>query len=358
MRCLRSIGEVQHTGHIYLSEENLSILDDELQQNFRITADELRNTGKDKEIVEVRVNDEVPITIRRVRRSFNLEEKALVDGADLGFDLKNKAAWAELTDHYRLLRTQRENLEGSKPSDVVSDLTDQRDKLSYSRLMLIAEIARYLNRSPLEVEAILASTKQGIDETLAAVNAFNELLYDHIIPRLFGLLYSLNESEEAEEHEVLLAKIPEAGYYLFSAEPDKIVRDTDKSAQPHKAKSFHLDTYCFDSQPEQRLFWDLIREGKVRKLYFTGMLTHGQSEFFIQYIDPDSNTVRSYYPDFLYERDDGKWVIVEVKGDNKIDDPIVRAKSEYAEKMALASGMEYRIIKGTDADAHSYQGVF
>ena len=29
------------------------------------------------------------------------------------------------------------------------------------------------------------------------------------------------------------------------------------------AKSFHLDSYCFDSDPERNLFWDLLRDGHV-----------------------------------------------------------------------------------------------
>ena len=55
----------------------------------------------------------------------------------------------------------------------------------------------------------------------------------------------------------------------------------------------------------------------MKEIYFTGMLTHGQSDFFIRYIDPDSRTVRSYNPDFIFqsEEPDGglKYVIVEVR---------------------------------------------
>lgn len=98
-----------------------------------------------------------------------------------------------------------------------------------------------------------------------------------------------------------------------------------------------------------------MRDGKVKKIYFTGMLTHGQSDFFVQYIDPESNTVRIYYPDFLFEREDEKMVIVEVKGDHQVNDPVVQAKREFAEQMAVASGMTYELIKGSDAEAHSYQ---
>ena len=61
------------------------------------------------------------------------------------------------------------------------------------------------------------------------------------------------------------------------------------------------------------------------------MLTYGQTNFFIQYINPDSQTVCSYYPDFisLCEEPDGslKYVIIEVKVGNQIKDAIVQAKS-------------------------------
>jgi hypothetical protein len=354
MRCLRSIGDVQHSGHIYLSQENLSILDDELQQNFRMSADEFKSAAGDKEVVEVRVNDPVKLKIRRVRRSFELEEKVPAEGADLGFNMVDKAAWADLTDKYRLMETQRAELGPGKASDQVQDITAKRSRLAYSEFMIVAEVARYLNRSPVEIEELLASTKQGMAAIVGAVNAFNELLHDLIIPNLFGLLYSLNPIETAEEYEIELVKVPAAGFYSVTATKDKIVRETDPAAAPLRNKSFHLDTYCFDSNPEQALFWDLIRDGKIKKLYFTGMLTHGQSDFFIQYIDPDSKTVRSYYPDFLFEREDGTMVIVEVKGDHQINDPVVQAKREFAEQMAVASGMTYQMIKSTDAAAHSY----
>ncbi|HEY8592733.1 MAG TPA: type III restriction endonuclease [Sphingomicrobium sp.] len=354
MRCLRAIGDAQHTGHIYLSEANLAVLDNELEQNFRMTVEDLKSAGKDTETIQIRVNDPVKIKIKRVRRSFHLEEKAVVEEADLGFNMADKAAWADLTDRYRLLAIQRTELGPAKATDRVTDLTSKRAKLTYSPLMIASEVARYLNRSPLEMESLLASSKQGLAATVDAVNAYNELLYDLIIPRLFGHLYSLNPTEEAEEHEVELVKIPAEGFYRVTAAKDKVVRQTDAAAQPLAHKSFHLETYCFDSKPEQTLFWDLIREAKVRKLYFTGMLTHGQSDFFIQYIDPDSKTVRTYYPDFLFEKDDGKMVIVEVKADYQVDTPLVQAKREFAEQMAVASGMTYELIKSTDAEAHSF----
>jgi hypothetical protein len=80
------------------------------------------------------------------------------------------------------------------------------------------------------------------------------------------------------------------------------------------------------------------------------MLTHHQSDFYIQYIDPESNALRSYYPDFLVEKEDGTQIIVEVKADYMVEDPVVEAKSEYAKQMASASSMRYEIVKSSKAD--------
>ncbi len=79
------------------------------------------------------------------------------------------------------------------------------------------------------------------------------------------------------------------------------------------------------------------------------MLTHGQSDFVINYIDPLSHTVRNYYPDFLVKMNDGSYVIVEVKGDNMVDDEVVKAKADYASQLAIASHMTYKMIKGSAA---------
>ncbi len=97
----------------------------------------------------------------------------------------------------------------------------------------------------------------------------------------------------------------------------------------------------------------------MNQIYLTGMLSHGQSDFFIRYIDPDSCTVRSYYPDFTFRRDepDGslKYVIVEVKADKLIEDSVVQARKDLAQQIAAPGGMEYRILKSSDAGKRHFQ---
>lgn len=355
MRCLREITNAQQTGHVYLSSDNKVILEDELQKNFHISVDDMQSAGKEKEPQKIHVvPPPVKIKLSRIRRQYDFHEKQIEPGASLNLESVD-------VEKYRIKHTVDEKLTIGKSTSghisVEEDLTHFRKRRQFSELTLVAEISRYLNKPCLEVENILAKTDEGTEKILDAVNQFNELLYDWLIPGLFSLLYEITPDEKTEEYEVELIKVPDQGFYEISADKNLLVKK-DELSERLAEKSFHLDKYCFDSSPEKDLFWDLLRDARVKKVYFTGMLTHGQTEFFVQYIDPDSHTVRSYYPDFLFQKEDGSYVIVEVKRDDEISTPVVQAKKEFAEQMAVASGMTYRIIKGSDASKHHYGHLF
>ena len=46
--------------------------------------------------------------------------------------------------------------------------------------------------------------------------------------------------------------------------------------------------------------------------------------------------------------DDDSYLILEVKGDHMMDDPVVKAKEAAAEEIAVESSMKYEMIKGSD----------
>ncbi len=76
----------------------------------------------------------------------------------------------------------------------------------------------------------------------------------------------------------------------------------------------------------------------------------GQSNFYVHYIDTELHTLRSYYPDFLIELNDGKLYIVEIKGENLIDKASTQVKVQYAKQMYSASDLEYVFIPSKYAD--------
>lgn len=353
MRCLRAISDVQQKGMVYLSKENVDILEKELEQNFRLTIEDLTSAGDEKELVEVRlVPPPVKIKLKKIKTLHQLKEKKLTNGIDLEFDTFN-------FEKYRIKRTERDITDitsSRKLQDI--ELTEQR---VFSELTIVSEIARYLYHpegvdnlrkiSCLEINKVLENSKQGLPTVLEKVNLYNDFLYDWVIPKLFESFYDIDTFTKEEEEEIELVKEPKDGYYTLRAKPELIANIEDDLYSSYKNKSFHLDNYCFDSIPESQMFYNLIKTGEIEKVWFTGMLTHGQSDFLIRYIDPESHTVRSYYPDFLVKLNSEKeeYLIIEVKGDNKIDDSIVKAKAEYASQIAGASGMKYLMIKGTEA---------
>ncbi len=344
MRCLRSIEPKQQTGQVFLSDENVKILDAELQENFKMSVDDLKSSGKDKELVEVRlVPPPIKVKFKRVRKLHQLKEKKLSENIDLELEKAD-------TEQYKIIGSHRSINDISKKISADKDFSEYKDKREFSAFTLTAEISRYLNIKPSIIKNVLNTTVQGIDNILVSVNEFNELLYDWIIPKLFKEFYEIETFEKLDEIEIELVKEPKDGdCYRINAKMNLLASMYDSKFTSFKDKSFHLDNYCFDSNPENNLFWTLLHDNSINKVWFTGMLTHGQSDFVINYIDPISHTVRSYYPDFLVLLNDDSYLIIEVKGDNMIDDEVVKAKADYATQLASASNMSYKMIKGTDA---------
>jgi len=359
MRCLRAIGDVQETGHVYLTNDNMALLDKELQANFRISTDEMQSVGKDKIHVQIRPIQPIEkIKLKRIKRRFTMQEKELKEGQELGLDSIDLSG-------YRIMHEKMEGLnhnEFTNRPKQVEEITYIKEQFEFTEYNLIAEIARYLNKPCLQINKIIASTQEGFSGILKLVNQFNEILYDHVIPRLFESLYDIDHEQEEQEYEVALVKEPPVspGYYEMNADEDMVVGVKEKRIEEYVDYSFHLDNYCFDSIPERDFFWHILHSKKVDKIWFTGMLTHGQSEFFIQYVDPDTHRVRSYYPDFLIKKNDGSLVMIEIKGENMIDHPTVKAKQEYAEMIAKASdvSMSYEIIPGMQAADGTFDRKF
>ncbi|MEI6387977.1 MAG: DEAD/DEAH box helicase family protein [Spirochaetota bacterium] len=348
MRCLRSITDIQQEGHVFLSEENYTILKKELEANFRLSIDEFQDRpddGKEDKIVKPR---KPPVFVELIERKtlYNLVRKELKKGYSLDLD-KLEASAYRLTAATIDLRT----IQNDKGIEV--DISALREDIEFTPIMLVAEVARYLNKGPLEVEELLESSSEGFDTLLAWVNRSNSILYEVIIPRLFKQLFSIEEHLGPEQKiQKLLVKDPPEGDkgYHIRVDPDRFVEEKSPRYSTHSDKSFHVSGYYFDSNPEFLFFGKNLPNANIKKLWFTGMLTAGQTEFHVHYIDPDSHALRTYYPDFLIEMMDGRFLIVEVKGENLLDDPVTLAKQSYAAKMADASRMEYVLIPSKKAD--------
>ena len=141
-------------------------------------------------------------------------------------------------------------------------------------------------------------------------------------------------TQKSEDVDIVLLREPkDSGYYEFSANDELVITKGHNNFTPkEEAKSFHADTYCFDSKPEKECFLQYISSNKVKEIYFTGMFTSNQGDLSVQYYDPESKRLRKYYPDFLALMEDGSYQLIEVKGDNKIDDKLYLPKKRQQRK--------------------------
>ncbi|MCX7024033.1 MAG: type III restriction endonuclease, partial [Spirochaetes bacterium] len=347
MRCLRSITPLQQQGHVFLSVENFEILKAELEANFRLSIDEFQSKNDDGKITVTLTTRKPPVFIEVIERKtmFNLAAKT----PNAGFSLELECLDAS---DYRITSSKSDLRNISSAEGGVSDLSALREDIQFSPLMLVAEIARYLNKSPLQVEELLDNSKEGIKGILVWVNQANRILYEIVIPRLFRALYTISEFHgEPEKVRKLLVKEPPEGEsgYTIRVDPKLFVSESEPEYHAYSERSFHVSGYSFDSGPELDFFKLNLPNAAIKKIWFTGMLTHGQTEFMVHYIDPDSSALRAYYPDFLIELEDGHFLIVEVKGDHMLDDPVTQAKKEYATKMADESRMRYVLLPSSKA---------
>jgi type III restriction enzyme len=349
MRCLRSIGDIQETGHIYLSEENMQILEAELQQNFRVTTDEIGPKKiDDSEVYEITaVPPPIVLTIKRRRELFQTRKKSEPD--KLHLDLSEQAL-----EQYRAMLTRRKAIKG--PIVESEDITERLENRTFTPYTLVAELARYFagdNVSPFEVEDILGQSNVGITKIVSAVNMSNDVFYDLILPDVFRAIFEIETYSKVIEEQIELVK----GYnaetnrvptFKFKAKPHLVASRDFPEYAPVRERTFHLDHYCFDSQPELDFFRRTLNLDAGDKLYFTGMLVHGQSGFSVSYIHPDSRTVCNYYPDFLIMRADGSTHLVEVKGAWEAGDPVVLAKQEAARQLAEGNLFHYALVTKDD----------
>ena len=343
MRCLRSITNDRLTATVFLSKNNFDILNDELHKNFNMDIKEMKNTSNEnRHRYQVRV---LPpprkITLKRVWHEYALHDKEYA--APINFGL----AETDLSQNRSVVYERDSLARDTTVKEVNVDYL--QNNMKFSAFSLAGEVARYLNISCLLASKILREAEDGMELILEKVNQYNEVLFDIIIPAIFNALFEVTSELKTEDRELVLLREPkDAGYYEFSANDDLVLTNHYPGFTPAEiAKSFHADTYCFDSKPEKECFMQYISSGKVQEVYFTGMFTSNQGDLSVYYYDPESGRIRQYYPDFLARMTDGSYQLIEVKGDNKIDDAVVKAKKTAAEEMAIASGIEYIMYAGS-----------
>ena len=343
MRCLRSITEIKQTANVYLSKENLDILDEELKDNFKTSVKEItEHKSKNKKQYKVKVNlPERKIKVKKLEIKYSLSKKEYEEPINFEIDKID-------VEKYKSKIYIKKGLTGEVGLEE-SELDNTKENRKYSILSLVAEIKKYFGKeiSCAEIENIIDESVDGKDKILELVSKYNGVINDYLVNKIFNSLYDVKREIKDKLEDVILLKKPiDKEVYEYIGDPDLVIEENDNitEVKNNKQKSFHADTYIFDSNPERLLFLKAMRDKNVSECYFTGMFTNEKTGFSIPYIDPETNTLRNYYPDFVIKLADGSYLVVEVKADFKVDDSVVKAKALATNEIMADKIMRYEII--------------
>lgn len=339
-RCLRQVPGNNQSARIYLSMENRSVLDRQLQETYGESLADLESKGKESRsaVLKLRKIDMPPIVITKLVRTVVPIENA---ETPLSFSKPKNGKSASLVRSVFTIMEQQatEKVLQQIGDDVVIETADEPiDKYTVA--------VRFADAYRLDVWQVYAELVRlyGVDGEIPEnhVNALAKQIEDQT------RRYEVKE----EKVDVALALVKPDGF-IKTLEPDgtevytaEIRYPVDKQhlllsfkdiADNKGDFGFHYTPYNFDSNPEKSFFEQLLREintnpAEVEDIYFTGALTDpNKTDFFVEYKD-EKGKWRRYSPDFIIRKKGkrGKCLIVEIKSDRERTHPIDGEKGKKA----------------------------
>ena len=330
-RCLRQIPGNAMPASIYLSSENRSILDRQLQETYGESIADLDRHLTESIPVTLKLHklDIPPLVVRQIVRtvipalaSANKNQLRLTKPSVTGSSkLIQSTLGIQETIPGRgvLVEIDREDIE------TLAETVDL-----YRAAVELASVYR------LEVSSLYNKLKglYGDDREIPAAHV------DELAKQIEKQTSNYEVKEETIERALALIHLEgfdrreEDGVEVYTTEISYPVSKQNlltplfaQKVNPH-GFGFHYYPYNFDSAPEQDFFRQLLhsmntKPEDVEDIYFTGGLTDPKkTDFFVEYLGEDNKTHR-YTPDFVIRRKDGRTLIVEIKDerlrDNKID---------------------------------------
>ncbi len=366
-RCLRQVPGNNHPASIYLTEDNRRTLDKELQDTYNESLNDLNITGSTGKRATIKLRKikipplVVKQTVRRVERSAQPPALLILTRPDVTAEGKFTRQTFDLAS----TSTRGEVLTASAPSVTLSTAAEGID----------------LYTAATKLAAVYRADFWAIKAQLAALYPDGEVPDTHLAAIAQQVEISTSAYDIIEEQvEVALALVKPEGFdydsatdtytaeitYPVTREHLLLSWEKCQSANPHDF-GFHYDPYNFDSQPEADFFTGLLHQlnlkpEDVEDFYFTGALTSAsKTDFAIEYKDTDGKW-RSYTPDFVLRRKDGRCLIIEVKSEQHEAGILEDLKRDASGQPPIThEGIKAAALRrwtGLNADRLKYEFVF
>jgi hypothetical protein len=348
-RCLRQTPGNKHKAKIYLSKDNVGILDAQLKETYGETLEDLNRTPQDirKDSLILR-KVEIPKVSFKKKIQKVLPKELLLDISEIKFKkIKEEKDKFKKTIHTLDEIPQRKGVLIAVREEEIEIIEDFVDTYTFAvelsglyRLPLMPTYEKlkelYPDSEISESEAV--ELKRQIEEKVRNYEVKEEEVEVALaLIRPEGFNKQEKDGKSIYVTEIVYHKDKEKYLLKWEEFKDKFKRDF----------GFHYNPYKFDSSPEKEFFtWllEILNEdpADVEDIYYTGgMDDPSKTEILFEYKGKDGR-YHNYAPDFLIRRKNGKVIIVEIKAE--------RFKEEEKEK-------EMRRIEGLNLDRLKYEIV-
>jgi type III restriction enzyme len=320
-RCLRQVPGNTRKARIYLSMDNRSVLDRQLQETYGETIEGLNQSQNRsrRATIKLRKIDLPPLVVKQLVRT--VVRKEATNGP-------LKLAEPAGVEPGRLERVTYDIAEQMGTTSVLKQVADVVEIETvpatldcYGAAVELAaiyrlpvwtiydELRRIYGEEPVP-EAHLVGLREQIE-----AQTRNYEVQEEIVELSLALVKPEGFKSEltAEGNEVYTAEI------AYPVEREQLLLGWEAMHERNDgAYGFHYSPYNFDSNPEKSFFGQLLEHlnqhpEQVEDIYFTGALTDPKkTDFYVEYKGEDEKWHR-YTPDFVIRRKDGRCLIVEIK---------------------------------------------
>lgn len=344
-RCLRQTSGNIHKAKIYLSKDNVGILDAQLKETYGESLQDLNLASQDirRERLILRKVEIPPVLLRKKIQKVIPVDKEIditqieLQKPDISIDEAKKIIYdlKEIPDRKGVLIAQKEE-KLIIEEDFVDAYSFAVDLSALYRLPLMPVYEKLKNLYP---DGEMSSNDTNKIKKQIERQLKNYRIIEEEVEFALALVKTAGFNKEDKNYVTEIVYHKDKEHLLKRYEEFKELNKRDYG--------FHYNPYKFDSNPEVDFFQQLLvmlneNPVDVEDVYFTGAVDDPKkTDFLFKYKGKDGE-YHNYSPDFLIRRKNGKMLIVEIKAE--------RFKEPAKEK-------EMRRIEGLNSDRLKYEIV-
>ena len=321
-RCLRQVNGNTKKAKIYLSKDNVSILDRQLQETFGEGLDDLNRIAADTVSIKVTLKkiDLEPLLIKKLIQKIVPEDLKAIENLKIDKPDKEAVKSFEKTI-YSMSKAQRKGVlveVGTKKGA----LTDRKIDLFQAAVILahayrLDSLKIYKLLEGLYPDGEIGAFELEVLRSQIEKQTMRYKVVNETVEEALALIKQRGFEEETVDGKtsyVAHIRVNKTSLEKYVLE----LKDYKTKAGQLPLFGFHYDPYNFDSKDERDFFEQILHKlgedpDNVEDIYYTGALNDpAKTDFIFEYKD-NKGDWHSYTPDFLIRKKDGKSLIVEVK---------------------------------------------